>query len=388
MPDRVFTESDADALIASALRRETAPWPNGGGERLARLVLVRSHHHGVQPLLHDREDETSSWPAAMRAEMRAQSLARAMWELRHQETLGQVLAALGKGGIHPVLIKGSALAYSLYRDPALRVRGDTDLIIEADRMEDADRILTALGLARDIGAEGEVVSYHSSYTRAAPDRTSHTIEVHSRLGISRLLSSLLPHGELLANAVSLPRLAPGAVGHGLEDALFVTALHRASHRHKAFYSDGKAYYSSDRMIWLYDIDLIARHLDASGWDRLVARAWNKNLVRVVREALEAAREVFATPVPAPVSAALGIADRDETIARCVGATHLGQQLIDLRHLPGLANKLRFARELFFPPGAFMHGKYPDARVRWLPWLYARRIFDVGMKTLDRNRQAT
>jgi hypothetical protein len=46
--------------------------------------------------------------------------------------------------------------------------------------------------------------------------------------------------------------------------------------------------------------------------------------------------------------------------------------MDYRALPGIGRKVRYLRELVFPPAAFMQSKFAGAGGQWLPWLYVRR----------------
>src|SRR4051794_36157600 len=121
-------------LICSVLRDEQAAWPWAIDEAAA-IQRLRRHaaRHGVEALLHARLT-ASGWPGEILGILRSTAIQHAVWEMRHQQLLAKTLAALHRAGIDPVLIKGTALAYSLYPNPVLRSRGDTDLIIaDADK---------------------------------------------------------------------------------------------------------------------------------------------------------------------------------------------------------------------------------------------------------------
>lgn len=72
-------------------------------------------------------------------EENSQAVARAH---RLQETLGSVLLALRAAGVEVVALKGAALAFFHYEDPALRPMGDLDLLLRDPR--DLARATTAL----------------------------------------------------------------------------------------------------------------------------------------------------------------------------------------------------------------------------------------------------
>ena len=185
-----------------------------------------------------------------------------MWELRHQQVLTRVHAALADIGVQPVLLKGTALAYALYPDPMLRARGDTDIIIPSTERWRVHDVLTTLGFELDMGVSGEFISYEASYTFTAADMGMHNIDLHWRINNSELLSRLFSYDELLENAIHLPKLCPEALGVSPVYALLLACMHRATHKQNPYYVDGVAYYSADRLIWLYDIHLLAKSLSS------------------------------------------------------------------------------------------------------------------------------
>ena len=73
--------------------------------------------------------------------------------------------------------------------------------------------------------------------------------------------------------------------------------------------------------------------------------------------------------------------RAEPPSTYLHASALQRGFIDFRSLEGTARKLRFLRELLFPPAAYMRSKYADVRPDWLPWLYAQRAFNGLSKRL-------
>jgi hypothetical protein len=59
----------------------------------------------------------------------------------------------------------------------------------------------------------------------------------------------------------------------------------------------------------------------------------------------------------------------EPAAQYLDARHLKRRWLDMCAHEGLAGKLRFVRELAFPPAAYMRERFPHARPNWLPWLH-------------------
>ena len=375
-----------DALICAALRGENPPWPAPGDAALAEAFLAREEYHGVQTLLHERLCNVEGWPGAILQRLREQAIAQAMWEMRHQQVLTEVLAKLANIGIRPVLFKGTALAYSLYDNPVLRARGDTDFIIApADKARVVDA-LASLGFKRFTAASRDFSSYQAAYTLQVEGGGGHTLDVHWRINDSELLSRLFSYDELREQATPLPILSPHALAAGPVHALLLACMHRAMHMETPYYADGVAYFSGNRLIWLYDIHLLAQSLSADEWDEFSVIAESKGLRAVCQDAVGRTRACFHTAVPESVLAALAKPGPTETVSGYLNASITKRHWLDFRAIEGTTGKLRLIRELLFPSAVFMRGRFPDAKFKWLPWLYARRFFGGVRMRLERERR--
>ena len=357
--------------MCAVLRGQTPAWPDTEDSVLVDVFLERSEYHGVQALLYERLHGASDWPPALLDALHRQAIAGTMWELRHQQVVAEMLAALAQIGIEPVLFKGTALAYSLYPSPALRTRGDTDLFVPAQERTRVMDALAGLGFARVLEL-GELMSYQACLTREVAGGGEHTLDLHWKISNSEVLSRLFDYDELRQAAMPLPTLAPHALGAGPVHALLIACMHRAGHKQAPYYVDGVAHYSGDRLIWLVDIHLLALAFTAAQWDEFLALARQKGLRAVCLEGIEQTRSRFATPVPQQVLDELGRPGPLEPAAEYLDAKHLRRRWLDLCAHEGLGGKLRFVRELAFPPAAYMRDRFPHARPNWLPWLYILR----------------
>jgi hypothetical protein len=372
--------SEVENLICAVLRGETSAWPDARDVAPIEIFLVRSDFHGVQALLHERL-RASAWPSELLQRLRENAVGRAMWELRHQQVLTRTLAALAAGGVEPVLFKGTALAYSLYANPVLRARGDTDLIVAPESTAQVDAALKELGFVRDVAVSGDFVSYQACYTREEDGGETHTLDLHWRINNSEVLARLFSYEELRRQAQALPRLCSLALGASPVHALLIACMHRATHKQNPMYVQGVPHYDADRLIWLYDIHLLVGTLSQAQWDEFARLAGSKGLRAVCQEGFEHARECFHTAYPESVMTALARAGSAEPAARYLDGSRLRQQWMDFCAIAGGRNKLRFLRESVFPPETYMRHKYPNARAGWLPWLYLRRAFGGVAKKL-------
>jgi hypothetical protein len=376
-----------DSMLCAAIRGDSPPWPGLGGATLETL-LRRSEYHGVSALLNLRLSHLENCPADLRKAIHKRAIARAAWELRHQHILTRVHDALADICAQPVVIKGTALAYTLYPDPMLRARGDTDIIIPLTERSRVQDVLSMLGFRHETGVSGEFISYQASYTFATADTGTHNIDLHWRINNSELLSRLFSYDEVLENAIRLPKLCPHALGLSQVHGLLLACMHRATHRQTPYYTDGVAYYSADRLIWLYDIHLLAESLSSSQWRDFVRVAEEKQLCATCLDGIERARSRFHTRCPDFVRNGLTGSGANERPATYLNASKLTQLWMDFVALDGCSSQLRFLRELFFPPAAYMRSKYPQAQPGSLLALYAHRAVFGLLKRIKIGRQTS
>jgi hypothetical protein len=326
----------------------------------------------VVALLHARPS-THDWPARFIDACRTEAHALAMWELRHQAVLKNTLQALAADGIQPLLIKGTPLAYTLYADAAQRTRSDTDLLVPLSAAQAVEHALVRLGFERVLSAP----SYQTTYSLRLADGTSHALDVHWQTNNSELLARLLPYDELMRDALAVPALDAHALMPSLEHSLLIACMHRATHRHNPYHVGGETHHEPDRLIWLRDIDLLARAMQPGQWHRFESIATNKGLSATCVEGLKLATRNFQTPLPDDAVASLpatgGRADR------YLQSGPLRQHWLDFVALGSAPARAHWLRNLALPPEPYMRAKYPDGG--WLPWLYLRRAAAGATKRL-------
>lgn len=369
----------ATELTCAALRGERVEWPK---EVRIGAMLDEVRAHGVAALLY-RHARSLDWPVPIVDRLRAEAIALAAWELQHQQVLTRVVAALAAAGIEPVLLKGTALAYSLYPDAALRTRGDTDLIVPIAMRERTGNALREMGFHSLADAGGEVASYQSSYV--LDDNGQHCLDVHWRINNSELLARLFTYEELRRDARPLPLLAPHALGTGPVHSFLFACMHRGTHRQNPYYVDGVAHYEADRLVWLYDIHLLALSFDTTQWRHAIELANAKGLHAVCLESVVAAQARFGTVLPNDVSVSLTLAHSPEAPALYLASGRLRQQWMDFCALGSIRRRWQWAHDLVFPDRTYMLRKYAGMKLRWLPWLYARRAASGVVRNLLRAR---
>jgi len=361
-PGLAESSARADATLLAILRGEG--WPRETTPFQASQLIERAHFHGLQAVLADMLPSTSVGELA--DALRPYALRRAMWELQHRKIVGMAIAALAAAGIPSVLFKGTSLAYSLYRQPSHRERGDSDLIVLPEVAAAAQDVLTRAGFSKLAAVSGEFVSYQASF--GIDDQW---IDLHWKVNNSEVLSRAFGFPELLQRSQPLASVHAQARGAGNVDALLLACMHRASHVTNPYKVDGVPHFGGERLIWLYDMHLIANAFEETQWREFADLATEKGLCGVSLDGLRRTQNALATVILTATRLRLESA-APEPITRYFNQGPLGQAWLDFLAVPGMGARLQWLRESFAPPASYMLERYPGSSHRVLPWLYAKR----------------
>ncbi len=359
----------ADRRLAAALAGNGSWAPDAQPEH----VVDRALYHGVAGLLVDRVD---AWPAAAAYPLRQAARAQAMWEMRHRHILSGVLRSMAEAGVRALLLKGTALAYDLYREPSERSRGDSDILIAPPDLAAAREVLSTRGLSAFLGdpLELEPVLLQEAWSLRAPDGLTHEVDLHWQTLNAAALAHVLPFDEAWSRAQPLPRFSPDANGVPRDFALVLACAHRAQHVLNPYHVGEQRHFGGDRLIWLCDIDRLVRVLDDQGWAVALAATRSGGLSAVVLDGLLATAGWLGTPIPDPVLAVLRAAPQDTPEARYLLAGHKVERVWrDLGSVPGLAAKVSYLGGRLLPPEDFMRARYPGLLRQPLAILHLRRI---------------
>jgi hypothetical protein len=277
-----------------------------------------------------------------------------------------VLAALHERNVHPLLLKGAAVAFTHYPDPTLRPRADTDLLVAEDQQHSACEILEQLGYRRMPLTIGELVTYQALYAKADARDMRHAIDLHWRVSNPQVFAHALRWDDLLASAARIPRLGGTACGLGAVHALTLACVHRVAH-----------HAHEERLIWMYDIHLLAERLTDDERERFIDLAAASKLTAVCAQGLARAADLFEGVGTARLLAALR-SHEPTTVEPSASFTaakmrKLDVLVSDLRALKGWPSRLRLLREHIFPPRAYMRAAYGTTTDGWLPLLYIWRV---------------
>lgn len=361
------------ARLASVLRGDSGRSPlDLWGDALA---LEEARSHGIAPLVDEAVRavaEDRRQPELRAALGRDAVYSAVIWALRGRE-LGRILERLADRRVEPILIKGVALAHTHYPRALLRPSFDIDLFVDESHVPDVCRAFESLGYRRSRQVSGDMVMPQLDYEKQDPGGVLHIYDVHWKLSTPHAFRHVLTYAELAAESVPIPELGPRARGAGNVHALLIACVHRVAH------------HSDDwRLIWLYDMHLLAGALTAREWTRLVELASAKAMSGVCANGLAAAHEWLHTSLPEGILDELervSLAAREPSRRFLAGQSKLGALVSDLRHVSTWRDRWRLVQQHVFPPAAYMFRTYDTNSVPLLPALYTHRVIAGAWKWL-------
>ncbi len=348
------------------------PFPNISEQEIWKLAT----ENGVLLLLHWKLYGSENWnivPKTFRNKLQTMARQEAAAELLREQETTQVLQTLEEQNIQPLLLKGTPLAYSLYPQPHLRSRCDTDLLFQdRETAESAWRILKNRGYQRPDVISGEHVSHQFPCYRTSIAGLGHSLDIHWKINNSQYLASILPYEELAKQAKPVPKLGPFARTPGSEHTLLLACAHRIVHKPEG---------TENRMIWLYDIHLLAENMNQSQWKNFLQMAKQKELTHTCRDGIKKAAEYFQTQLQEDIQGILKAGPETEAFTPDTANSRWKSELINLRSLPGWKPRIKLLKEHLFPPTSYIMKKYKTKNPALLPWLYLKRATQGLVKTL-------
>jgi hypothetical protein len=339
------------AHFATALRAVVngtpASWPASATREERHSIEL----HGMLPIVY----ACSRMPALRDAAFRSAAV-----EALRLADLREMLGALREANVVPLIVKGTALAYSIYDAPELRPRSDTDLLIDANDIDRLRAALAPLGFREPLTSGDDLGVRQRSFERSDRFGVAHSYDVHLDIANPAVVARSLTYDELKARAVPLPRIAEGAIGPSNVDSLLYACIHRVVHHH-----------DSERLMWLYDVHLLAARLSVEERNEFWVRAADRRIIAICKRTLELASEWFGGDETL-LREAPEVRDREPSSAFLIHDRTRGAVLAtELRALTWRERAQRL-RQLAFPPPAFMRQRFGNRGAAMLPFLYAWR----------------
>ncbi|MBI5033880.1 MAG: nucleotidyltransferase family protein [Chloroflexi bacterium] len=280
--------------------------------------------------------------------------------------LGELLAIFRRAKIPSVLLKGAALAKTLYPGIATRPMGDLDILI---RREDAKRmhdILLARGFSTMLEPSENFYtrfSYDQAYERGG--QNPQVIEAHwhlfslpyyrKRIPIEWFWQRIMP---IRVNDQPTHMFAPEA-----------QIMHLAAH--------AVLHHQGHGLLALYDLALVLAHYrEQIDWDDVIKAAHDFRLSGVLQSILGRTQKSWGVSIPDHVFERLaysfGLSERI-LFAVNTAARVQARDVWDGMNLPDNQSRWLYLWHTLFPSRDYMQKRYDIADVRALPFHYVRRL---------------
>lgn len=368
-----------DEFLAGALRSVRAGGAAGwrlSSEASWEQVWARIEYHGIAFLLNSHAEHLSDWPIALKERMTEEARLIALWETTHHQALLSVIDALDAAGVEAVLMKGTALAYSLHHEPATRRRGDTDLLVRPrDRIKTRE-ILKSLGWYRKDDPHG--LYYQEGWLWDAAGFFVHAIDLHWEPSDRPVLQGILPLEAFFADRRPIPRLHKAARRPEPVIMIIHATINQKWHAIHGYHSESGRLASPRRLIWSVDLDLLCQSMQSDDWARLEAHCSAHGVGPLVAEALEGMQDDLCNESPQSILTALRAKPLDNDLSGYFAKPDsLNQFWIDLRKADSFEKKSKLLKTRALPPREHLLEKYPAAANWPTILLQARMLIETA-----------
>ena len=330
-----------------------------------RALVPFARSQGVAPLLHyytKRRDWGDQLPVEVREALEREYYASAAYNQLLFSELRRILEALGEAGIPVIVLKGAAVAHTLYPDPALRPMNDIDLLVKPEHLFPAIKTL------KQIGYHQQKITYHVVLAGGPDSRVN--LELHWLLLPSRDPEALItwvwdrvvPFQLSGLDSQACFALDPGA-----------SFLYLAAHLGLAHGSN------KPRLVWLYDLfHSLAVADPISDFSELTEKAVRFGWSLAVNRSLSALELRFGPDLPDQLFEQItGVTDQsDEQFMYSDQNDYAHSFSRQSIRVFSLRRRYSILMGTIFPSVAYMKDKY-RLQKGWLwPVGYLRRMADL------------
>lgn len=348
-------------------------------DRLERLspagwdeLICRADMHSVAPLLFQSfrtANMGACIPARIMQELQEIYLASSWENSERYHELLRMLKALNDRGIPIIVLKGAALAASIYPSIALRPMCDVDVLIRDGDIWEVDEVLLQLGyrvnMSSPLSDSYFQVARHVDYKKACI-----SIQIHSRL-------PEIPNLDPWANASPAGTDMAGASVLGQEDFLLHLCLHLNKHL---------GIYGLTELIRWYDVFAFLKHYgDDFDWNYVIRVAREHRVGGIIHGILRAVGQWWAEVVPAEIvsqfeDTGVTASVSDAPFPKREYPRELGSLLSGLRK-PTAYSKARYVFRKIFPCKAIIINHYSIKRPGYVCFYYPVRVAEVAFKAV-------
>jgi hypothetical protein len=299
----------------------------------------------------------------------------ALWEATHRAQVVDLVARMAAAGIATMVMKGTAVAYLYYAEPAARRRGDTDLLIRPADLDGARGVLEAAGCYRREDPHG--LNFQETWQIDCGAGIVHSIDLHWEPADRPVLQRLLRSELFWEGRVAVPRLSPHVSAPDPVAMLVHGAVNQAWHRARGFNVDGDTVVGGKRLIWAVDYQRITQGFGQEDWHRLAEFCAEHDAAAIVMAALSGAQRDLGLVVPPTVLARLTrAAGRSPTLTYIDQPGVLREFRRDFAAAENVMLRWQLLRMIAFAPRSHLVRKYPRLAHWPTPLLQLWRYVDA------------
>jgi hypothetical protein len=343
-------------VAASAVEGSSIDIRRMPGDTVAWTALAgEAEAHGLAPLAHFCLQRPDAPPDATMQQLDALMLRHRLWHRERTIVLKEILEAFQRASIDTIVLKGAALAWTIYPSPALRPMSDVDLLVPPAAAPTAQLLLRRLRFEADVGGRrfGRN-AHHLPIASRSQNGLTISVEIH-RDALSR---------DTLAS-ISTTNLTEPARPFDLNGTHALALGHVDTLRHLTHHLLEPSWHGRLRLIGVVDLLRYAvTFTESIDW---------KQLERSYPFVINAMRCLhYVVPLPAALA-------RHSPLPGSPAPARVGEAIRPLRAILAGGSPARALGELFRPPDWWLHAFYgvpPDqslTRVRLgrHPWRVAR-----------------
>jgi hypothetical protein len=343
-------------------------------------VANRIYRERLGALVYSVVQEDSIVPPAVENNLRQIYLSNALRNTRLLSLVAELLDKFNEAGVHVIVLKGAALAETVYKNVALRPMVDVDILVPSIEVDEALAVLFEMDYGR-VGSEphpGMATEFENELQLRRKGKFDMALELHWSLLDSPYYQDKVDMGWFWQTAGEAKIGFKTGQVLGPEAALLYLCSHITLH------------HTGEEMLWLHDIaELLAALGDKIDWDEVLTKAKAFDLVIALQQVLNLVNRDWDMQLDGQFLAGLSKLQPSEREVMVVGWMTAADRPVakrfwaDLVTAPDWRSRLRYAWRSLFPTTNYMRQRYQINHAILLPFYYPYRWL-VGLLSLFRS----
>ncbi len=290
------------------------------------------------------------------------------------------LKKLNEKNIHAILLKGGALAEIIYKDIALRMMTDIDILLEKNQIQKAEEILKKLGFK-------QITIYESSLTKE--------LKLHHQISYKKNNTTIELHWDILSShhkfSVNISEFIKNSKKIFIQKVpCFIFSVENLL-QHLCVHLDHHININEFRLSWLVDIaEIVKFHKNEINWDYLKENSIKNKIEKPIFENLFLVKKYFNSYVPDIFFSNFEneksnfennfLFFLDNSNGKLIVKKNLSYYK-KIKNIKSLKNKLKYIFAISFPGGNFLKKKYKFKKKKFLIYYNFLHILEKAKKIL-------